>query len=103
MQKEILSQTTFTNFENSQLKILDLKSIANLKLVALIIRDKSRDLFDFSSILVHNVLNKVEFIELFNKVDNKINSIEDIINFIILNKNQKMIKLYILVKPIELI
>jgi len=45
-------------------------------------RDKSRDLFDFSSILENNVLNLDEVIELFNKVDNKINSQEDIINFI---------------------
>ena len=82
IQKEILSQSTFTNFENSKLKILDLKSIAKLKLVALIMRDKSRDLFDFSSILENNVLNLVKVIELFNKVDNKIKSQEDIINFI---------------------
>ena len=82
IQKEILSQAAFTNFENSRLKILDLKSIAKLKLVALIMRDKSRDLFDFSSILENNVLNLDEVIELFNKVDNKINSQEDIINFI---------------------
>ncbi len=46
IQKEILKNATFTNFENSKLKILDLKSIAKLKLVALIMRDKSRDLFD---------------------------------------------------------
>ena len=82
IQKEILSQATFTNFENTKLKILDLKSIAKLKLVALIMRDKSRDLFDFSSILEYNVLDSTELIELFNKVDNKISSQEDIINFI---------------------
>jgi len=82
IQKEILNNATFTNFEKSKLKILDLKSIAKLKLVALIMRDKSRDLFDFSSILENNVLNLDEVIELFNKVDNKINSRNDIINFI---------------------
>jgi hypothetical protein len=43
IQKEILSQATFTNFENSQLKIFDLKSAVKLKIVALIMRDKSRD------------------------------------------------------------
>ncbi len=82
IQKEILSQATFTNFENSKLKILDLKSIAKLKIVALIMRDKSRDLFDFSSILENNVFTQDELIELFNKVDNKINSIDDISSFI---------------------
>lgn len=53
IQKEILKDATFTSFENSKLKILDLKSVAKLKLVALIMRDKSRDLFDFGSILEH--------------------------------------------------
>jgi len=89
IQKEILSNATFTNFENSKLKILDLKSIAKLKLVALIMRDKSRDLFDFSSILEHNVLDSAELIELFNKVDNKINSVDDITNFIKLKQEPK--------------
>jgi len=41
IQKEILNNATFTNFENSKLKILDLKSIAKLKIVALLMRDKS--------------------------------------------------------------
>lgn len=50
IQKDILKELTYTNFENSNLKILDLKSIIKLKLVALFQRDKSRDLFDFGSI-----------------------------------------------------
>ncbi|WP_434579782.1 nucleotidyl transferase AbiEii/AbiGii toxin family protein [Sulfurimonas sp. NW15] len=87
IQREILKDATFTNFENSKLKILDLKSIAKLKLVALIMRDKSRDLFDFSSILENSVLSNEELIVLFNKIDNKINSVEDIINFI--NKKEE--------------
>jgi hypothetical protein len=45
-------------------------------------RNKSRDLFDFSSILEHKVFDIVELIELFNKVDTKINSQENIITFI---------------------
>jgi len=82
IQKEILSQATFTNFKNTKLKILDLKSIAKLKLVALIMRDKSRDLFDFSAILKYDVLSEDEIIELFSKIENKIKSTYDIINFI---------------------
>jgi len=42
---------------NSKLKILDLKSIAKLKIVALLMRDKSRDLFDFRAILENNIFN----------------------------------------------
>ena len=82
IQKEILSNANFTNFENSSLKILDLKSVAKLKLVALIMREKSRDLFDFGAILEHHVLSDNEIIELFSKVDDKLNSLENIIYFI---------------------
>lgn len=89
IQKEILSQATFNNFENSQLKILDLKSIAKLKLVALIMRDKSRDLFDFGAILEHKVLSTNEIIDLFSKIENKIKSTYDIINFIKYKKESK--------------
>ena len=82
VQKEILVDATFSNFENGRLKILDLQSVAKLKLVALVMREKSRDLFDFSSILEHDVLSEQEILELFSKVDSKIKSTSDIINFI---------------------
>ena len=82
IQKEILKNATFTNFENSKLKILDLKSVAKLKLVALIMREKSRDLFDFGAILKYDVLSENEIIELFSKVESKIKSVYDIISFI---------------------
>ena len=82
IQKEILSNANFTNFENSSLKILDLKSVAKLKLVALIMREKSRDLFDFGAILEHHVLSDNEIIELFSKVDDKLNSLENKFKFL---------------------
>ena len=82
IQKEILSNVSFSNFENSKLKILDVKSVAKLKLVALIMRDKSRDLYDFGAILEDNVLSGKEILALFSKVDDKFNSLESIINFI---------------------
>jgi len=86
IQKEILSQASFNSFENTKLKILDLKSIAKLKIVALIMRDKSRDLFDFGAILENKILHKDEIVNLFSKVDSKVNSVDDIINFIKLKK-----------------
>ena len=89
IQKEILASATFKSFENSKLKILDVKSVAKLKLVALIMRDKSRDLFDFGAILEHNILSIDEIIDLFSKVDSKITSTNDIINFIALKKEPK--------------
>lgn len=82
IQKEILSQSSYINFENSNLKILDIKSVSKLKIVALIMRNKSRDLFDFGSILENKVLSQNEILELFTKIDNKIKSTNDIINFI---------------------
>lgn len=89
IQKEILSLASFSNFENSKLKILDLKSVAKLKLVALIMRDKSRDLFDFGAILAQDVLSADEIVNLFFKVDSKITSSNDIINFIKSKKEPK--------------
>lgn len=82
IQKEILSSATFSIYENSKLKILDVKSVAKLKIVALIMRDKSRDLFDFGAILEHNVLSIDEIVALFLKIDSKIVSVDDIISFI---------------------
>ena len=89
IQKEILSKASFSNFENSELKILDVKSIAKLKIVALIMRDKSGDLFDFGSLLEHEILSENEIIELFSKVNSNINSKLDIINFIKSKKEPK--------------
>ena len=42
IQIEILSTASFVSYENSKLKILDVQSIAKLKIVALIMRDKSK-------------------------------------------------------------
>ncbi len=82
IQKEILAEAAFNSFENSKLKILDVKSVAKLKIVALIMMEKSRDLFDFGAILEHNVLTKDEIVSLFTRVDSKITSTNDIISFI---------------------
>jgi predicted nucleotidyltransferase component of viral defense system len=82
IQKDILSQADFNNFENTKLKILDVKSISKLKLVALIMRNKSRDLFDFGAILEHKILNQEEILELFYKVNNKIKDTSDVIEFL---------------------
>jgi predicted nucleotidyltransferase component of viral defense system len=89
IQKEILKESTFTNFENSKLKILDLKSTVKLKLVALIMRNKSRDLFDFGAILEHKVVDIHEILELFSKLDSDIKSIDDIASYINSKKEPK--------------
>ena len=70
IQKEILSCATFIKYQNSNLKILDVVSVSKLKIVALIMRDKSRDLFDFGSILEYNILSTEEIKSLFSKIKN---------------------------------
>jgi len=89
IQREILTEATCNSFENSKLKILDVKSVAKLKLVALIMREKSRDLFDFGAILEHNVLLVDEIVDLFSKVDSKVTSVDDIVSFIKSKKEPK--------------
>ena len=64
IQQEILHDAHFSHYEDSNLKILDLKSIAKLKLVALLQREKSRDLFDFGSILENRVLTLDEILSI---------------------------------------
>lgn len=81
LQLEILKQSSFTQFENSNIKILDLKSIAKLKIVALFSREKSRDLFDFGAILDNDVLTMDEIIEIAKKLT-KIETKESLIKFI---------------------
>ena len=88
IQKEILKELTFTNYENSNLKILDLKLIVNLKLVAIFQRDKSRDLFDFGSILDNDIMTINEILYIAKESKN-INSKEDLLNFISNKKEAK--------------
>jgi predicted nucleotidyltransferase component of viral defense system len=88
IQKEILKELTFTNYENSNLKILDLKLIVSLKLVALFQRDKSRDLFDFGSILDNDIMTISEILCIAKESKN-INSKEDLLNFISNKKEAK--------------
>ena len=80
IQKEILKDLSFTNYENSNLKILDLKLIVKLKLVALFQREKARDLFDFGSILDNKIITITEILFVANESKN-INSKEDLVNF----------------------
>jgi len=89
IQKEILANAKFSNYQNSKLKILELKFVAKLKIVALILRNKSRDLFDFGAILNQDILSIDEILDIFHKVDEKIISKDNIINFIKTKKEPK--------------
>ncbi|WP_419766179.1 MAG: nucleotidyl transferase AbiEii/AbiGii toxin family protein [Arcobacter sp.] len=88
IQKDILNNLTYTNYENSTLKILDLKSIAKLKIVALLQRDKARDLFDFYSILENNVLSLSEIVSITKSIKD-MESKDKIIDFITSKKESR--------------
>jgi len=88
IQKEILANNKCTNYENSTLKILDLKSIAKLKIVALFQRDKARDLFDFCSLLGNNVLTLSEILSISKSIKN-IDSKDKILDYIRSKKESK--------------
>ena len=81
IQKEILKEATFQSYENSSLKILDVKSISKLKLVALFHREKSRDLFDIGAIVQNKILNLEEILNIAQKTKN-INSIDELYKYI---------------------
>ena len=62
LQKEILANATPNHYEDGLLQMLDVKSIAKLKIIALLLRNKSRDLFDFHVILEENILDTEEIL-----------------------------------------
>jgi predicted nucleotidyltransferase component of viral defense system len=81
IQKEILQTLDFIRYENSNLKVLDIKSIAKLKLVAFFGREKSRDLFDFGSMLEHQILSLDEILYIAQESKN-IKKKDDLVKFI---------------------
>jgi len=68
IQKEIVKEAQYTLYQNTSLKILDVKSIAKLKLVALLQRDKLRDLYDFGAILDNTILSLDDILSISKKV-----------------------------------
>ena len=81
IQKEILQTATFTRYKDSKIKILDLKSICKLKIVALLQRDKSRDLFDCLAILDNEVLRLEEILDIALKTSD-IKSAKELYTFV---------------------
>ena len=88
IQKKILKELNYTNYDNSNLKILDLKSIAKLKIVALLQREKARDLFDFGSIIENEILTSDEIISISSELKNLSSKVE-IIDFLSKKKESK--------------
>ena len=88
IQKKILKELNYTNYDNSNLKILDLRSIAKLKIVALLQREKARDLFDFGSIIENKILTLDEIISISSELKNLSSKVE-IIDFLSKKKESK--------------
>lgn len=88
IQKKILKELNYTNYDNSNLKILDLKSIAKLKIVALLQREKARDLFDFGAIIENKILTTAEIISISSELKNLSSKVE-IIDFLSKKKESK--------------
>lgn len=88
IQKKILKELSYINYDNSNLKILDLKLIAKLKIVALLQREKVRDLFDFASIIENKILTSDEIISISNELKNLSSKVE-IIDFLSKKKESK--------------
>jgi predicted nucleotidyltransferase component of viral defense system len=88
IQKKILKELNYINYDNSNLKILDLKSIAKLKIVALLQREKLRDLFDFSSIIENKILTLDEIISISSELKNLSSKVE-FIDFLSKKKESK--------------
>ena len=88
IQKEILKQIEFATYDNSRLKILDLKQIAKLKVIAFFQRDKIRDLFDFGAILENKIVSFQDILQISKELKN-ISSEEQLIKFILDKKEEK--------------
>ena len=82
LQKEILRSATPQPYKNGTLQIMDLSSIAKLKLIALLNRKKSRDLFDLKIILETNTLSKEEIVTIATKTVKKIDSFSSLYHYI---------------------
>lgn len=82
IQKEIIQQASNQTYNDGKLKTLDLSAIAKLKLVALLNRRKSRDLYDFSVVLQTRTLTRKQILEVASKTVKEIDSIEALYGFI---------------------
>jgi len=82
LQIKILKSVKTSKYLEGHLKILDVKSIAKLKLVALLSRNKSRDLFDFKVILEENILTSVEIVEIAIQTKYKLETMDSLYKFI---------------------
>ncbi len=82
LQKKIISNAEGTKYLDASLSILDVKSISKLKLIALLSRNKSRDLFDFKVILEKGILSTQEILDITSETKRALTTVEDLYTFI---------------------
>jgi len=82
LQIKIINDAKASKYLEASLNILDVKSIAKLKLIALLSRNKSRGLFDFKVILEENILSTDEILDIVSRTKQKINTLESLYIFI---------------------
>jgi len=82
LQREIVQSASSQKYQNGKLQIMDLPSIAKLKLIALLNRKKSRDLFDFKVILEKGILSRDQILVIASKTINGIDSPADLFEFV---------------------
>ena len=82
LQKDIIKTASSLPYKNGKLQIIDLPSIAKLKLIALLNRKKSRDLFDFKIMLEDGTLTQEQILEIASKAIKEIDSFEAFYEFI---------------------
>lgn len=80
-QLAILESASYSELKGTDIKMLDVASVAKLKLVALLNRSKSRDLFDFAEILKNRILSEDEIIKITQK-EKGIDTVESLFSFI---------------------
>ena len=79
--KNIIDEAIVEIYEQTNIKMLDLKTISKLKLLALLNRVKARDIYDMSKILKAKILSLEDILSLSTEVKN-ISTSQELINFI---------------------
>jgi predicted nucleotidyltransferase component of viral defense system len=88
LQNIIIEQSEKYSFEDGNLKILDLKSIAKLKIIALFNRGKSRDYYDVYFLLKHGYIDLEEMTSLWEMMQ-KYMTMQEHLKNINLDKNDE--------------
>ena len=79
--KNIIDAATIEIYEQTNIKMLDLKTIAKLKLLALLNRVKARDIYDINEILKAKILSLDEIVSFSREVKN-ISTSQEFIRFV---------------------